>query len=131
MELIVFQDKISRHLSTLLIFSFTDICSLVNLFIHSSVFIEYLSPSWGFPRHLSGKESACQSRRCGFDPWVRKIPWRRKWQPTPVLVPGKPHAQRSLVGYSPWDHKRARHNWVTKQYLLPFQQSSRQPGIQK
>ena len=131
MELIVFQDKISRHLSTLLIFSFTDICSLVNLFIHSSVFIEYLSPSWGFPRHLSGKESACQSRRCGFDPWVRKIPWRRKWQPTPVLVPGKPHAQRSLVGYSPWDHKRARHNWVTKQYLLPFQQSSRQPGIHK
>ena len=131
MELIVFQDKISSHLSTLLIFSFTDICSLVNLFIHSSVFIEYLSPSWGFPRHLSGKESACQSRRCGFDPWVRKIPWRRKWQPTPVLVPGKPHAQRSLVGYSPWDHKRARHNWVTKQYLLPFQQSSRQPGIHK
>ena len=131
MELIVFQDKISSHLSTLLIFSFTDICSLVNLFIHSSVFIEYLSPSWGFPRRLSGKESACQSRRCGFDPWVRKIPWRRKWQPTPVLVPGKPHAQRSLVGYSPWDHKRARHNWVTKQYLLPFQQSSRQPGIHK
>ena len=40
-----------------------------------------------------------------FDPWVRKIPWRRKWQPTPVLLPGKSHRWRSLVGYSPWDCK--------------------------
>ena len=40
-----------------------------------------------------------------FDPWVRKIPWGRKWHPTPVLLPGKSHGQRSLVGYSPWDHK--------------------------
>ena len=37
----------------------------------------------------------------GFDPWVRKIPWRRKWQPTPVFLPGESHGQRSLVGYSP------------------------------
>ena len=45
----------------------------------------------------SGKESACQCRRCkrrGFDPWVGKIPWRRKWQPTPVFLPGKSHEQR-------------------------------------
>ena len=41
----------------------------------------------------------------GFDPWVGKIPWRRKWQPTSVLLPGKSHGQRSLVGYSPWGHK--------------------------
>ena len=40
--------------------------------------------------------------RPGFDPWVRKIPWRRKWQPTPVLLPGKFRGWRSLVGYSPW-----------------------------
>ena len=46
-----------------------------------------------------GKESACQSRRYGFDPWVRKIPWGRKWQPTPVFLPGKSHRLRSLVGY--------------------------------
>jgi len=38
--------------------------------------------------------------RCRFDPWVRKIPWRRAWQPTPVFLPGKSHEQRSLVGYS-------------------------------
>ena len=45
----------------------------------------------GLPRWLSGKESACQCRRLGFNPWVRKIPWRRKWQPTPVFLPRKPH----------------------------------------
>ena len=46
---------------------------------------------------LSGKESDCQWIRCRFNPWVRKIPWRRKWQPTPVFFPGKSHGQRSLV----------------------------------
>ena len=54
----------------------------------------------GLPRWLSEKESACQCRRhkkCGFDLWVRKIPWRRKWQPTPVSLPGKSHEQRSLA----------------------------------
>ena len=39
--------------------------------------------------------------RLGFNPWVRKIPWRREWQPTSVLLPGKSHGQWSLVGYSP------------------------------
>ena len=58
----------------------------------------------GLPRWRSGKESACQCRRCrrrGFDLWVRKIPWRRKWPPTPVFSPWKPHGQRGLGGYSP------------------------------
>ena len=59
----------------------------------------------GFPGSASGKESACQSRRHGFDPWVGKIPWRRKWQPTPVFLPGESCGQRSLAGYSPWAHK--------------------------
>ena len=50
--------------------------------------------------------------RCGFDPWVRKIPWRRKWQPTPVFLPGESHGQRSLAGYSSspgkqWDRTEA------------------------
>ena len=39
-----------------------------------------------------------------FDPWVGKIRWRREWQPIPVFLPGEFHGQRSLVGYSPWDH---------------------------
>ena len=54
------------------------------------------------PWWLSGKASACQCRGHRFDPWVGSIPWRRKWQPTPVFLPGKPHRQRSRVGYSPW-----------------------------
>ena len=44
-------------------------------------------------------------KKCGFDPWVRNIPWRRKWQPTPVFLPGNFHGQRSLVGYSQWGCK--------------------------
>ena len=57
-----------------------------------------------FPGGASGKEPACQCRRhkrCGFDPWFRKIPWRRAWQPTPVFLPGESHGQRSLEGFSP------------------------------
>ena len=57
--------------------------------------------SWQF----SGKESACQCRRPGFNSWVRKIPWRRAWQPTPGFLPGESHGQRNLAGYSPWEPK--------------------------
>ena len=59
------------------------------------------------PRGTSSKEPPCQSRRCkrcGFDPWVRKIPWRRKWQPTAVFLLKESHGQRSLAGYGPWGH---------------------------
>ena len=59
----------------------------------------------GLPWWLSGKESSCQNKRCRFDPWVGKIPWRRRWQPTPVFLPRKSHRQRSLVGSSPWGCK--------------------------
>ena len=53
-------------------------------------------------------ESVClQCGRPGFDPWVGKIPWRRKWQSTPGLLPGKSHGQRSLVGYSLWGCKES------------------------
>ena len=58
----------------------------------------------GLPRWLSGKESACQCRRHRFDPWVGMIPWRRKWQPIPVFLPGKSHGQKNLAGYSLTDH---------------------------
>ena len=74
-----------------------------------SSYVEALSP-WlmifgdgGFSGGAVGKESACQCRRCRVDLWVGKgkIPWRRKWQPTPILLPGKSHGQGSLEGYSP------------------------------
>ena len=48
-----------------------------------------------------------QCERPGFDSWIGKIPWRRQWQSTPVLLPGKSHGWRSLVGYSPWGHKES------------------------
>ena len=52
--------------------------------------------------------SVClQCGRPGFNPWVGKIPWRRKWQSTPVLLPGESHGQRSLIGYSPWGRKES------------------------
>ena len=58
-------------------------------------------------RECSGKESACQCERHGFDPWVRKISWRGAWQSTPAFLPGESHGQRSLVGYSPRGHKES------------------------
>ena len=74
----------------------------------------FLKVGTGLTSWLSSKEHSCQCRRCRLEPWVRKVPWRRKWQPAPVFLPGKPHGQRSLVGYSPWGHKRVRHDLVTK-----------------
>ena len=67
-----------------------------------------LSPSisvWGFLTGTTGKEPICQCKRCKrhvFNPWVGKVPWRRTWPSTPVLLPGESHGQRSLAGYSPW-----------------------------
>ena len=53
------------------------------------------------------KASAWNAGRPGFAPWVGKIPWRRKWQPTPVPLPGESHGGRSLVGYRLWDRKES------------------------
>jgi len=61
----------------------------------------------GFPDGSDSKEPACNT---GFDAGVQKIPWRRQWLPTPVLLPGEFHGQRSLVGYSPWESQKIRHN---------------------
>jgi len=71
----------------------------------------------GLPRWLSSKESACKCRRhrrLDFDPQVGKMPWRRKWQPTPLLLPGKSHGERSLAGYS-LQGQRVRHDLATEQ----------------
>ena len=62
---------------------------------------------FGLPWLLSNKESTCQCSRIGFHPWVGRVSWRRKWQPTPVFLPGKSCGQRSLAGYSPWGLKQS------------------------
>ena len=61
----------------------------------------HLQRAWlseGLPRWHGGKEFTCQCKRHGIDPWVRKISWRRKWQLTPVFLPGKSHGQKSWAG---------------------------------
>ena len=73
----------------------------------------------GFLSDSDGKD-LLQCRRSGLNPWVGKIPWRRKWQPTPVFLPGEAHGQRSLAGFSQWGLQRVGHHWVTK---LPNEKS--------
>ena len=75
----------------------------------------YLVCILGLPWWVSDKEFTCQYSRFGFYPWVRKIPWRREWQPILVFLPGEFHGWRSLAGYSLWGHKRVRHDLATKQ----------------
>jgi len=72
--------------------------------------------SWDFPGDSVVKNPPANSgnrKRLGFSPWVRKIPWRRTWQPTPVFLPGESHGQRSLAGCSPWCHKESDTTEVT------------------
>ena len=86
------------------------------LFIFLKVQEAHFWRSYSVPGDASGKESACQCRshkRPGFNPWVGKSPWRRRWQPTPVFWPGESHGQRSLAGYSPRD-RRVRHDWASE-----------------
>ena len=80
------------------------VCIYIYICMYVCIYV-YICMYMGLPRWLSGKESAWQYRRLMFDPWVGKIPWRRKWQPTPVFLARKPYGQRSWAGYSPWDHK--------------------------
>ena len=68
----------------------------------------------GFPEGSDGKESTHQCKRHKFDLWVRKIPWRGKWQPTPVFLPGRVQGQRGLAGYSP----RGCKSWIQ---LIPVE----------
>ena len=105
-----------------------------NLFIHLSIdghwagstpWLLWMMLLWtcvyvtclGLPWWLNGKESACNASAAEdvvFDPWLRKIPWRRSWHPTAVFLPGESHGQRRLEGHSPW---------VTKSWTRPKQLS--------
>ena len=87
----------------------------------------------GLPSDTSGKEPICQCRRHKrhrFDPWVRKIPWKRAWQPTPVLLPGESQGHRSLLGYSAQYHKESdttdetQHTYIFNLILLGVLQDS-------
>ena len=71
---------------------------------HCNFIFHLLIISESFPGGSAVKNSPAMQGTQVY-PWVKKIPWRRKWQPTPVFLSGKSHGQRSLAGYSPWGHK--------------------------
>ena len=76
------------------------------MFICNYIFsLQILFPYMGFLGRSNGKKYACNVGEPGFDLWAGKIPWKRAWQPTPVFLPGDPHGQRSLAGYSLWVRK--------------------------
>ena len=75
----------------------------------------------GFPWWHSTKEPICPWRRPGLNPWIRKIPRKRKWEPTPVFLPGKSHQQRRMSGCSPWGQK----SWNN----LATEQQVKSPGV--
>ena len=76
--------------------------NLVQLQIYLGTFL-----GKGFSDDSEGKNICLECRRHGFDPWIRKIPGRREWLPTPVFLPGEYYGYRSLVGCSPWGHKES------------------------
>ena len=97
--------------------------SVSNSFVTPWTIARQAPLSMGFPKQeywsgllfpSPGDEPSCQYRRCGVDPWVRKILWKRKQQPTSVFLLGKSHGQRILVGYSPWGCKRVRQDLAPK-----------------
>ena len=72
-------------------------------------------------KNLPANEGDAKGR--GFDPWVRKISWRRVWQPTSVFLPGESHGQKSLVGYSPWGGKESDTAEATRHACTPREES--------
>ena len=105
-----------RHQACLLFPGFVQWMLLLGMLLPSRPLCSAL-----LPEILSGSSQVAQWQRihlqqgrCEFDPWIRKIPWRRKWQPTPVFLPGEFHGQRNLVGCSQWGHNRVKQNLVTK-----------------
>ena len=76
--------------------------------LHQVVKVNWVKANFfGLPRWCSGKESAWQCKRCrrrGFNPWIRKITWRRNWKPSPLFLPGKPHGQSKHACLSPSGH---------------------------
>ena len=82
-----------------------------------SLFAVFSPELAGFPGSSDGKEPACHVGD-GFNSWVKKIPWRRKWQPIPLFLPGVSHGQRSLTGYSPWGPWGSKESNMTEQPTL-------------
>ena len=81
---------------------------------------------WGLPWWLHGKESTYQCKRRGFHPWVWKMPWRRKGQPTPVFLPGKSHVDRGALWAIVMGLQRVGHNLAIKTVAASQKQKQKQ-----
>ena len=112
----------------LLAFRISTAITLIFLTIISNALVKFSNSNKVFHGGLV-EESTGQCKRCGFDPWVGKIPWMRKWQTTPVFLTGKSHGQWSRAEHSPWGHKRVGHDLATKQQLRTTEFLSNQVSI--
>ena len=120
----VYPGTIWIHLLYVIVSSHVDIafrrCWLIAttpVCIKAAVGTHHLSTGWimvflGFPDGAHGKESTCQCKRLRFDPWGRKISWRRKWQPTPVFLPGEFHWTEEPGRLQSKGPQRVRHDWA-------------------
>ena len=140
-----FQDKVTEEKVTFCLqppFLFSDSCAIDCQRFWSIYREAYMVRNWSLPVTMSvtleinllrpvkkscgaslvsqGWRIHLQCSRCRFNPWVKKIPWRREWLPIPVFLPEKSHGQRSLVGCSLWGCKRVGHDLVTKQQQLLY-----------
>ena len=80
--------------------------------IQQNDLVTHIRVSGGFPDSSDSKESAYNAGKPGFNPWVRKIPWRREWQPTPIFLPGEFHGQKKKKpsGLQSMELQRVRHD---------------------
>ena len=89
-----------------------------HMMLNELYIIPFIRSRMGFPGGSDSKQSACNARDPNLMPWSgRSIPWRKKWLPTAVLLPGESHGQRSLAGCSPWGC-RVWHAWATNTFTL-------------
>ena len=100
----VYNDKVGNHQEAL------ETTNVVFLKLNPDVFVSRASQG-ALVKNLPANAG---DMRCGFNPWSRKISWRRAWQPTPVFLPGESHGQRSLEGYSPRGHTESHTTEATK-----------------
>ena len=85
----------------------------VRLILAATLQVQFCGYSHPIDEDAASLVAPGKCKRLRFNPWVWRISWRRKWQPTPVFLPGKPHGQKSLAGYSPGGHRRVGHDWMT------------------
>ena len=98
---------------------FLFVCTFLFSFIDIIDIYHFISIRVGLHWWLSDNELVCQSRRHGFDPWIRKIPWRRKWQPTWLFLLEKSQWTEESGGLTPWGRKKSQtwlHDWTTTKY---------------